>query len=397
MRPVHDDSFEMSRPDFGSALEATFEEALSKARSGDNGTWLNQFVADVRLAASVVPAPTPDFAEILAHGFSTDKGNLPATAASNVHGPAEQASGLPKWRTKLMSIPQFITGLSLAGKVMLGAGAAMAATTGAGAANALPDPVQHAVSQALAEVTPFQLPDPGRTGGEHHPADPGHDADREHGPTSTARVPDPATTVRHAEPTIEPPTEQTTVPGEPPREPATGHQETGTTRPPSSGDTGGTGDRPTPTTTVTSGGSSDDHPSGSPDEHGPATTQPPSGGDEQSPTATTLHPTPPTTVVHEEHPTAETIRLSCTAGRDPQSVTCTWTHSADPSVVRYLLLRTADGSSQGRVLQNTADGTHFVDTTVTAGTTFRYMVVATRADGSTADHSNRVPVTCCGA
>jgi hypothetical protein len=31
-------------------------------------------------------------------GFSTDKGDLPATAASNVPGPARQVAGLPKWR-----------------------------------------------------------------------------------------------------------------------------------------------------------------------------------------------------------------------------------------------------------------------------------------------------------
>ena len=58
---------------------------------------LARFVTEVR---SVASAPTPkvgaELAAVLAGGLTTDKGDLPATAASNVTGPAPQAAGLPK-------------------------------------------------------------------------------------------------------------------------------------------------------------------------------------------------------------------------------------------------------------------------------------------------------------
>ncbi len=60
---------------------------------------LASFVSEVRSVATV-PAPKAgaQLAAILANGLITDKGDLPATAASNVTGPAEQAAGLPNWR-----------------------------------------------------------------------------------------------------------------------------------------------------------------------------------------------------------------------------------------------------------------------------------------------------------
>jgi hypothetical protein len=116
------------------------------------------FVSKVRaVGAEPPPVPASPLASILAHGFSTDNGDLPATAASNVLGPARQVSGLPKRRNK-MPIPQFIAGLSLAGKIALGAGVAAAATTGAAAVGSLPDPAQNAVSDVVGTVTPFEFP-----------------------------------------------------------------------------------------------------------------------------------------------------------------------------------------------------------------------------------------------
>ena len=54
-----------------------------------------------------------------------------------------------------MKIKGFVAGLGVAGKLALGVGVAAAATTGAGAAGVLPGPVQHAVSEAVGTVTPF--------------------------------------------------------------------------------------------------------------------------------------------------------------------------------------------------------------------------------------------------
>ncbi len=75
-----------------------------------------------------------------------------------------------------MQIKGFLAGLGVAGKLALGVGVAAAATTGAGAAGVLPGPVQHAMSKAVGDVTPFSMPDPAHhgsndgtlAGGERH-------------------------------------------------------------------------------------------------------------------------------------------------------------------------------------------------------------------------------------
>jgi hypothetical protein len=94
-------------------------------------------------------------------GFSTENGDLSATTASNVNGPAPQAAGLPKWRKHMMDIKKYVAGLSIAGKLTLGVGIAAAAGGGAGTIGALPDPVQHGFARTFDPISPFAIPDPG--------------------------------------------------------------------------------------------------------------------------------------------------------------------------------------------------------------------------------------------
>ena len=122
-RPVDDD-----------AIEA----ALAGNTHGSDLDSLSSFVSAVRSAAEAVPTPSTAMAAVLTAGLSTEKGDLPATAASNVNGPATQEAGLSKWRKAKMKIQGFLAGLGVLGKVALGVGVAAAATTGAGAAGMLP-------------------------------------------------------------------------------------------------------------------------------------------------------------------------------------------------------------------------------------------------------------------
>jgi len=134
--------------------------------------WLVPFGQDVRFACSgPVPVPTPELAALLENGvlrsgFSIEKGDLLVTAASNVHGPAPQAAGLPKWRKESRMSPAFLT--VLIGKIA-GAGAvakaavatvtATATMTLAGAAaGVLPAPVQGVVGGAINAVSPLNVP-----------------------------------------------------------------------------------------------------------------------------------------------------------------------------------------------------------------------------------------------
>ena len=134
--------------------------------------WLVPFGQDVRFACrGPVPVPTPELAALLEHGvlrsgFSIDKGDLLVTAASNVHGPAPQAAGLPKWRKERRMSPAFLT--ALIGKIV-GAGtvakatvatvtAAATMTVAGAAAGVLPGPVQGVVGGAINAVSPLNVP-----------------------------------------------------------------------------------------------------------------------------------------------------------------------------------------------------------------------------------------------
>lgn len=115
-------------------------------------------LADMRfLAGGPPPAPNRELAEVLAAGFSTDKGTPLVTAVRNVYGPAEQVAGLPKWRKERTMFPLgFLSGVGA--KVAAGVGVAVVGVSAAGAAGALPGPAQRAVASVVQAVTPFELP-----------------------------------------------------------------------------------------------------------------------------------------------------------------------------------------------------------------------------------------------
>jgi hypothetical protein len=148
--------------------DRALDALLTGARAGQSGfDWLVPFVEDLeQSAAAPAPVVRPVLATLLAQGFSTEKGDLPATAASNVTGPAPQAAGLPKWRKKRMLISELLAGLAtklaglgMAAKAGLGLTLAAASTTAAGAVGVLPAPAQHAVATVVDATTPFSFPD----------------------------------------------------------------------------------------------------------------------------------------------------------------------------------------------------------------------------------------------
>jgi hypothetical protein len=147
--------------------DRALEALLSGAPQPQSGfDWLVPFVEDLGAAASgPAPATKPALAMLLAQGFSTEKGDLPATAASNVTGPAPQAAGLPKWRKKMLisellaGLVTKLAGLGMAAKAGMGLTLAAASTTAAGAVGVLPAPAQHAVATVVEAATPFSFPD----------------------------------------------------------------------------------------------------------------------------------------------------------------------------------------------------------------------------------------------
>lgn len=159
MSGVGDHDSEMSR------RQAT-EDAVIEAFFTGHGTQavdlgpLVVFAEELRTMAAgpVPPVRSAELAALLAEGFSTDTGELPAAAGSSASGPAANAAGLTKWRKRKM-IVETLAGLSLAAKATLGVSVAAASVTAAGAAGALPGPAQHAVSSAVEAVTPFSFPD----------------------------------------------------------------------------------------------------------------------------------------------------------------------------------------------------------------------------------------------
>jgi len=138
----------------------------------DGLPWLVPFAQDVRFASrGAAPVPSPELTHLfeggaLRSGLSIDKGDLLVTAASNVHGPAPQAAGLPKWRKETpMPLAFFSTLLSkLAGagtvaKAAIATTTAFATMTVAGAAaGVLPGPAQGAVGAAINAISPLNVP-----------------------------------------------------------------------------------------------------------------------------------------------------------------------------------------------------------------------------------------------
>jgi hypothetical protein len=118
---------------------------------------LVEFVGALKCAAMDHEIGPSAFHVAMSAGFSHEKGDLSATAASNVPGPAPQVAGLPN-RRKRMPIPAVLAGLTLAGKLTIGASLVAAAATGAAATGSLPGPVQDAVAAAVSTVSPIELP-----------------------------------------------------------------------------------------------------------------------------------------------------------------------------------------------------------------------------------------------
>jgi hypothetical protein len=142
--------------------DETSEAILSgRTPAGGELAGLVSFVEDARAAGrSRMPIPGPALEAMFVDGVSAENGDLLVTAASNVHGPATQAAGLPKRRNKKMTVAELLAGLGIGAKAALGIGVAAAAVTGAAAAGVLPDAAQHSVASTVNAVSPFpDLPD----------------------------------------------------------------------------------------------------------------------------------------------------------------------------------------------------------------------------------------------
>lgn len=127
-------------------------EALVAGHQPAADDLLASFVEDVQLATmGTTPEPTPALATLFTDGLSTEKGDLPATAASNVTGPAPQAAGLPKWRKRTMIETALakLASLGLAAKLGVAAGAVTLAGSAAAATGTLPGPAQDRVADAV--------------------------------------------------------------------------------------------------------------------------------------------------------------------------------------------------------------------------------------------------------
>jgi len=309
--------------------DGAIEAALVGPTHGAELDALSSFVSAVRSAAEVVPTPSTAMAAVLAAGLSIDNGDLSATAASNVHGPAAQAAGLPKWRKAYMKIQGYLAGLGVVGKLALGVGVAAAATTGAGAAGVLPfsvpgvsHPRHHHSVVVPASTTTTDAPAANLPAA----APPAHHARRGGGATVHPAVETPTTTAQEP-PTTEAPAPATTM--------------------------------VTPVTEVP-----------------PATDAPPAPA-----TTTTVADAPSsTTTPTTEPPSGAPVVLSCTR-TEPTQVTCTW--NATSGVTGYQLWRwvtSGDPSTYGQIYA-TADGTGFVDNGVTAGTPYTYRVFTSTTGG----------------
>jgi hypothetical protein len=340
------------------------------ARDGDLAP-LTSFVADVRSAGGAVPTPSAVLAAALASGISPE---APATVATQ-----------PLWRKFKMKTRALVAGLGVAGKIALGAGVAVAATTGAGAAGVLPGPFQHAFATAVDTVTPFHVSD-----GEHHTSDHEFAGGTTDGTTTTTMVD----------------TTSTTKPGEHEHHAGDGDNQAIVTP------TTGHHDFVTTTSAPGHEASNGDNNSGAANRQGDNQ----QGGDQQGAgnnhetTPTTEHhessggdggdhheaPSTTTTTEHHENHNPQSIVLSCTRGREPNHVSCSWTASTNPEHQKYVLLRVSADSDHGQVVDQTGDGLSYNDTTVTVGHSYAYSIVSLRADGSVESHSNVVTIFCCG-
>jgi hypothetical protein len=294
------------------------------------------FAKGVRAAATQVPTPSSQLAELLATGGVSVNPTKP--------------------RSVFMKIKTYVAGLGMATKVVLSAGVAAAATTGAGAAGVLPSPVQNAVGDVVATMTPFELPK-GHSD-EHHEAVTTGDSDHDE-----ALAPTPTTEPSHDEGDDD-------------------HESTVTTAPAQHED-----EHPVVTPTTVRHEEprhEEEHPTTS-------TTQAPRHEEEHPTTSTTL----PAGHGDGDNNNPESIALTCVSKTEPNRVICEWSASSNPDHRRYALLRTSSDSDQGRVVFQTESMLRYEDHDVVAGVTYTYRIVSLRSDGSVESHSNGQTMACC--
>lgn len=133
-------------------LDDSTIERLLAGQHVDGQEMLTSFVEDTQLVTSTPgPRPSAALAAFLAEDFSTEKGDLPVTAASNVPGPAPQAAGLPTWRKKNVIETAFakLGALGLAAKIGAATGALALTGTAAAFTGALPEAAQDPVADAF--------------------------------------------------------------------------------------------------------------------------------------------------------------------------------------------------------------------------------------------------------
>jgi hypothetical protein len=143
-----------------SHLDDSSIEQLLAGASVPGNELLISFVEDVHAATSVqASGPGSELATLFAEGLSIEKGDLLATAASNVTGPAPQAAGLPKWRKRNMIEIALtkLAALGLAAKIGAATGVVALSGTAAAVTGALPDTVQERVA-AVAEQVGIDIP-----------------------------------------------------------------------------------------------------------------------------------------------------------------------------------------------------------------------------------------------
>jgi hypothetical protein len=276
---------------------------------------------------------------------------------------------MPKWRKVSMKIKGFIAGLGVAGKIALGAGVACAATTGAGAAGVLPGPVQHAFSEAVSSVTPFEAP------GGDNASEPAHDG------TTTTTIHDNETpTTAHN--------------GDGDHHDGDGSNKSddgdgnGVIVTPMTRDENHDGDgehEPTPTTVHNGDGDG---------EHETTPTTAPNGDGEHHDGGGDGEHSTTTTTVHHENENPQSITLTCERSKVPEPhISCSWTADSNPAHVKYYLLR-GDGHTVwgGNDLMAT-------DNDVDLATQYNYVVISVDSTGdhpTVLAHSNRVYLYCCG-
>ncbi|MDP8992878.1 MAG: hypothetical protein M3N31_07510 [Actinomycetota bacterium] len=152
-----DDHYEMRTQPL---LDEQTIESILAGRSPSGQPEVDELARFVNEVRSVSSGPSPvvgtQLAAVLAGGLTTDKGDLPVTAASNVTGLAEQAAGLPKRRKSMLETIFAKAALAKAAAVL---GGLSIATTGAAAAGVLPGAAQNGVAAVIEALSPFDLPD----------------------------------------------------------------------------------------------------------------------------------------------------------------------------------------------------------------------------------------------